>query len=203
MRRAICLLAAACAASAAAPSSSAPLEIFVDPVRGSDIAALLNPQRGTRAAPLRTVHAARDAVREALRGGKHVTVQLMPGLHHVGDRPLALGAADGGGDGDFVTWRSWKPELPATVGAPVRITGWKAHPTIQGAMIAPLPSNITKGSALRQLWVGGQRALRTRVYGHGRQQGDNRMGYCHNCEWRVTPARELPVCSWLAPRLSV
>jgi hypothetical protein len=33
-------------------------------------------------------------------------------------------------------------------------------------MIAPLPSNITKGSALRQLWVGGQRALRTKVYGH-------------------------------------
>ena len=47
-------------------------------------------------------------------------------------------------------------------------------------MQAPLPANVSKGSALRQLWVGGLRAQRTRVYGHGRQQGDNRMGYCHN-----------------------
>ena len=65
-------------------------------------------------------------------------------------------------------------------GAPIKVTGWKAHPTIKGAMQAPLPANVSKGSALRQLWVGGLRAQRTRVYGHGRQQGDNRMGYCHN-----------------------
>ena len=65
-------------------------------------------------------------------------------------------------------------------GAPIKVTGWKAHPTIKGAMQAPLPANVSKGSALRQLWVGGLRAQRTRVYGHGRQQGDNRMGFCHN-----------------------
>jgi len=111
-----------------------------------------------------TVHAAAAVVRELLRDSPEaVTVQLLPGLHHVGDEPLALGPEDGGSGGGWVTWRSHQPALPATVGAPIKVTGWKPHPTIKGALIAPLPTNVTKGSALRQFWVGGERALRTKV----------------------------------------
>ena len=80
----------------------------------------------------------------------------------------------------MVTWRSFDQAVPAVVGAPINVTGWKPHATIAGVLTAPLPANVTKGTALRHFWVSGQRAQRTRVYGHGRQTGDNRKGYCHN-----------------------
>ena len=167
-------LAVGCLTTAAAASSR---EVFVDPLAGDDLSLL-----ASREDPVKTVHAAAVRVRSLLRDspGANVTVQLLPGLHQVGDKPLALGPEDGGHGDCWVTWRSHQPELPATVGAPIKVTGWKPHPSITGALQAPLPSNVTKGSALRQFWAGGKRALRTKLYGHGRQQGDNRNGYCHN-----------------------
>ena len=167
----LALLSAALAA-ASLPATSR-REVFVDPLVGDDASLL-----GTQVSPVRSVHAAAAVVRSLLREQpeRHVTVQLLPGLHHVGDRPLALGPSDGGRGAGWVTWRSLNPELPATVGAPIPVLGWKAHPTVKGALIAPLPANVTKGSALRQFWVAGKRAQRTRVYGHGRQTGDNRKG---------------------------
>ena len=134
------------AAVASAAAAASPREVFVDPLGGDDMSL-----SGTRTAPVKTVHAAAAVVRELLRGSPEadVTVQLLPGLHHVGDEPLALGPEDGGSGGGWVTWRSHQPALPATVGAPIKVTGWKPHPTIKGALIAPLPTNVTKGSALR------------------------------------------------------
>ena len=121
------------AAVASAAAAASPREVFVDPLGGDDMSL-----SGTRTVPVKTVHAAAAVVRE-----------LLPGLHHVGDEPLALGPEDGGSGGGWVTWRSHQPALPATVGAPIKVTGWKPHPTIKGALIAPLPTNVTKGSALR------------------------------------------------------
>lgn len=48
---------------------------------------------GTRGAPVRTVHAAAAVVRTLLvqHPGQAVIVQLLPGLHHVGNQPLQLG----------------------------------------------------------------------------------------------------------------
>ena len=53
--------------------------------------------------PLMSVHAARDAVRQLRTAHPlaEVTVNLLPGVHHVGEGPLRLGPQDGG-----VTWRS-------------------------------------------------------------------------------------------------
>jgi hypothetical protein len=160
------------------------LEVFVDPVRGNDdVAAAAGFDPGRRV-PLRTVHAARDAVRvlRAEHPGADITVSLLSGVHHVGGRPLRLGGADGGADGAQVTWRSADPANPAVIGAPIRITGWLPHPDVKGALIASVAGNpnITKTTPLRQLWVDGQRAERPKVYGHGRQPGDNRNGHCLN-----------------------
>ena len=132
--------------------------------------------------PLNSVHAARDVARSIVsqKLGVDVVIQLLPGLHHVGSQALQLGAQDGGRDGGTVTWRSVDAGQPAIIGAPIRVTRWKPHPTIRGAFSAPLPQNITKGSALRQLWVNGARADRPRIYGNGTQQGDNKMGRCLN-----------------------
>ena len=179
-------------ASAGCATAQPPhLEIFVDPNGGDD------GSLGTAVeSSLRTVHAARESVRQLLASnpGVDVTVQLLPGVHNVGSRPLELTSADSGRNGAVVTWRSHDSSLPAVVGAPIKVQGWKPHATIKGAMTAPLPANITKGSALRQLWVDGKRAERTRVYGHGRQQGDNRNGYCHNLT-NSTPTELYPAGS--------
>jgi hypothetical protein len=166
-----------CTLSSATTMPRPATQVFVDPVAGDDSSPL-----GLSRAPLRSVHAAAAVVRKLLQQspGTSVTVQLLPGLHHVGQQPIALGELDGGVAGGWVVWRSLYPDLPATVGAPIRVTGWKEHPTIKGALVAPLPPNVTKGSALRQFWVNGERALRTKLHGHGRQQGDNKNGYCHN-----------------------
>ena len=154
------------------------LEVYVDPLGGDDLSLSASSVQ-----PLRTVHAAAAHVRQLLdlSPGVDIDVQLLPGLHHVGDGPLSLGPADGGRGNATVTWRSFGgPAAPATIGAPVRVTGWKAHPKVKGAFSAPLPSNITKGSSLRQFWVNGLRAERPKIYGHGRQPGDNRNGHCLN-----------------------
>ena len=144
------LLVALCGGARAA-------DIFVDPIGGDDTSALAD-----RSAPLRTVRAAKAAVRAALlRSPSDVTVHLLPGTHHVGDEPLTLGPEDGGSGDRWVTWRSADPSSPAVVGAPIRVTGpWTPHPTVKGALVAPLPANVTAGSSLRHFWVSGQRAER-------------------------------------------
>jgi hypothetical protein len=157
-------------------ASIVPNEVFVDPIEGNDTL-----EGGTRESPLRSLRAAREAVRSLLRENllTDIIVQLLPGTHHVGDEPLILGSTDGGGKG-WVTWRSADQTNPATIGAPIRVTGWKPHPTNKKAMSAPLPANVSRGTALRQFWVKGKRAERPRIYGHGRQPGDNMNGYCLN-----------------------
>ena len=154
-------------------------EIFVDPEGGEDD---LQGRRGGRTAPLRTVHAAAThvAALRARQPDKDIVVQLLPGVHHVGDTPLTLGPEHGGSGKQWVTWRSADSANPAIVGAPIRISGWKPHPTNKKALSAPLPSNVTKGTALRQFWANGRRAERPVIYGTGRQPGDNRQGYCLN-----------------------
>ena len=158
-------------------------EVFVDP--HADAATLRRLDGAGAAITVRTVHEAAASVRELLARsdapGTDITVQLLPGVHHVGDTPLTLGPEDGGTGDATVTWRSFGGlENPATVGAPQRVTGWKTHPSVKGALMAPLPKNVSKGATLRQLWVNGLRAERPKVYGHGRQPGDNRNGFCLN-----------------------
>jgi hypothetical protein len=167
------------------------IEIFVDPASGLD-----STVGGAAASPLRSMHSATERVC-ALHGNHpdaNITVQLLPGVHHVGDGPLALLEPHAGRDGGWVVWRSTDPWNPAVLGGPIRITGWRQHPTQPGALVAPLPPNTTKGAALRQLWVNGERAERPLVHGHGRQGGDNKQSYCHNLSL-VEPTPEYPLGS--------
>lgn len=66
--------------------------------------------------------------------------------------------------GVSVIWRSANASSPAVISAPVRINGWKTSSDIQGAFEAPAPSNFTKQTPMRQLWVNGIRAERSRLY---------------------------------------
>jgi hypothetical protein len=60
-------------------------DVFVDPALGDDASATLGARR---AAPLRTLRAAKDAVRALLRASdvtdEDVTVHLLPGVHSHG-----------------------------------------------------------------------------------------------------------------------
>jgi hypothetical protein len=49
------------------------------------------------------------------------------------------------GYGRWVTWRSADAHSPAVVGAPIRVTGWAPHPTVKGALLAPLPGSVSPG----------------------------------------------------------
>jgi hypothetical protein len=168
------------------------IEIFVHPVHGVDV----DNAAASAASPLRSVHAAADRVRSLRREqpDADITVQLLPGVHHVGDGPLTLSKAHAGRSDSWVTWRSADPSHPAVLGGPIQITGWRQHPTKVGAFVASLPPNISEGTPLRQLWVNGERAERPLVHGHGRQGGDNKEGYCHNLSL-VEPTPEYPLGS--------
>lgn len=86
-----------------------------------------------------------------------------------------LGPLDGGGgddNGRWVTWRSADPAHPAVVGAPIKVTGWTPHRSNPKALSAPLPANVSKGTALRQFWVNGLRAERPVVYGYAKFRRD-------------------------------
>ena len=174
-------LALAAAAGAAAAASAAPRIVLVAPTHELQ-GGVRSGGAGEGAGVVRSVHEARLAARRLLAAepSASIEVRLLPGVHHVGDRPLLLGPEDGAAPGSTVTWKSADAASPASFGAPIRVTGWTPHPTIAGAYRAPLPANVSKGSPLRQLWVGGVRADRPRIYGHGLQQGDNKMGRCLN-----------------------
>jgi hypothetical protein len=143
-----------------------PTEIFVDPERGVDTSVSFTQASGT---PLRTLAAAQAAVRRALQDEEHaevdIIVQLHPGRHVIQDGPLRLQQLDGGGSRNrMVTWRSLDPSAPAVIDGGVQVTGWKPHPSVNGALVAPLPSAIPHGTTLRQLWVNGMRATRPVLY---------------------------------------
>ena len=137
-----------------------------------------------------TLGEARDAARAAQLAHhgsmRQVIVELQPGMHHVGDAPLVLGPQDGGSADAPVVWRSADPANPAIVAAPIRVTGWKPHATIKHALVAPLPSNLSKGAALRHFWVGGTRATRPTVFACGPQQyGHDGSRSCN--DWASSP----------------
>eukprot|EP00039_Didymoeca_costata_P028580 m.21525 g.21525 ORF g.21525 m.21525 type:complete len:848 (-) comp7175_c0_seq1:170-2713(-) len=153
-------------------------EVYVDPAVGDD------RNNASITSPLQTVYAARDKVRRLLREHRDenidVHVRLMPGVHNVNKQPLEFTVEDSGKPGHPIHWTSHDKANPAVIGAPISVTGWKKSSKYPMAYEAQLPSNITKGTYLRQLWVKGQKADRPRIFGHGLQPGDNKKGNCLN-----------------------
>lgn len=134
------------AAPAAAPA--APLELWVSP-RGDDRAA------GTRAAPLRTLHHARDVIRAA-RPRDGAEVRIGGGTHRL-HAPLVLDARDGGRPGAEVVYRAAPGSRPVLSGGRP-VTGWVLHDRRRGIWRA----EVAPGTRSRQLYVGGRRAVRAR-----------------------------------------
>jgi len=97
-------------------------QLYVSP-GGNDGAA------GTEGAPLKTLHKARDKVREINDGSDDIIVYLRGntgGGYHFLDSTLSLDRRDGGKNGHSVTWTAYSGESPVISGG-MRIDGWTLH----------------------------------------------------------------------------
>jgi hypothetical protein len=122
--------------------------LYVSPV-GNDN----NP--GTEAAPLKTLHKARDVVRlltPDMTGD--ITVMLRGGAYELSST-LGLDQRDSGLNGYRVMWRAYGNEKPIITGG-TRIFGWTREPG--GTFSAP-----TNGKRFLQMYVDGKRATLART----------------------------------------
>ncbi|WP_168735576.1 chitobiase/beta-hexosaminidase C-terminal domain-containing protein [Cohnella fermenti] len=125
-------------------------ELYVDPANGDDANA------GSLAEPLKTIEAARDAVRalnDAMTGD--IVVFLRGGTYSLDDT-LAFGTEDSGTRSFRVVYRAYPGEKPVLSGGTV-VAGWTLYDSVNGIYRAPSGSIDT-----RQLYVNGERAVRAR-----------------------------------------
>lgn len=111
---------------------------------------------GTAAVPFRTLERARDAVRKA-SAKSDVVVRVGDGIYRL-DAPLRLSAADGGHNGNRVTWTAVEGTRPVISGG-MQITGWSLHDAKLDIYVAAVP----KGMDSRQLWVNDALAERAMI----------------------------------------
>lgn len=124
--------------------------IYVSP-SGNDRAA------GTRENPLRTLEAARDAARRALRKRSgNVRVRLLGGTFRR-TRELYLDHRDSGRGEHEVIWEAAPGEHPQISGS-IPVRDFKIYDAARGIYRASVPV----GTASRQLYVNGRRATRSR-----------------------------------------
>jgi hypothetical protein len=125
------------------------MQIFVSP-DGQDGA------DGSEAAPVRTLHRARDLAR-AFNGASDVELILADGVYTL-EAPLALRRKDGGQGNFLTTWKAAEGASPVISGGR-KVTGWRASAARQGIVEADVP----KGVDARQLWINGALAKRAGI----------------------------------------
>ncbi len=115
--------------------------VYVSP-DGDDNAA------GTKQAPLKTLHAARDKVREINDGTEDIVVYLrgnVDGGYHFLDSTLTLDQRDGGKNGKTVTYAACPDdrEMPVVSGG-IRIGNWTLHDQAKNIWKASPPVPVNK-----------------------------------------------------------
>jgi hypothetical protein len=165
--------------------------IFVDPKLGSDASI------GSIDAPLRSLAAAKTAVRKYLKTNADIQVQLLPGRHMVEEGGLSLGVLDGG---QGVVWQSFDEHDPAIIDGGTLISGWTKSTMIKDALVAPVNFMNATNLTLRQLWVNGLRAERPVLYAinqDGRWPSSAPGGACcpEACRNREAPYYPCPTCN--------
>ena len=119
-------------------------EIYVSP-DGNDDAS------GTFASPLRTLSAARDAVRELNKNmSGDITVYLRGGDYRITE-PVVFDTRDSGTNGHTITYKAYGDEVPVINGSE-KVTGWTKYN--DKLYSAPLDRNYK----LRNLYVNDKRA---------------------------------------------
>lgn len=135
---------------AAPASAAATTTVYVSPT-GNDSA-----NGSTSGTAFHTLTRAQQAVRDA-NGSGNVTVVLADGTYPL-TQPLKFGTADGGRNGNSVTWKAADGAKPVISGGKT-VTGW-SDANNDGIWEASLNSAID----FRQLYVDGAQALRSRMW---------------------------------------
>ena len=127
MSQRVLLVAVICVAAVAAAAPA--FEVFVDPAKGSDVAA------GTLAAPLRTIHAAQRKVQQLKRPlAADCFVTLRAGTYFM-NRTLSLYSPNDGGSATTakVVYRTYAADLAAgkraTLSGGTELKGFAKNPT--------------------------------------------------------------------------
>ncbi len=111
------------------------------------------PERGTRAAPYRSIAAAQAAIRRQLPNlHTDLHVVLADGTYTL-NTPLRFTGADSGRNGHDVIYEAAPGAHPVVSGG-IPIRGWKPSTAANGAWVARVPATLRT----RQLYVDGQRA---------------------------------------------
>ncbi|MDF2925199.1 MAG: hypothetical protein K0R57_4113 [Paenibacillaceae bacterium] len=147
------LFGAALLFSLTAFANGAAMEIYVDPVNGSDNGA------GTYQSPVKTITQARDKVRTVNQGMNGDIIVYLRGGNYELAEPLQFTAADSGNNGHNVIWKAYNGEKPFVRGPRV-ITGWTLHDPERQIYKADAGGPIET----RQLYVNGERAVRARSH---------------------------------------
>ncbi|HEY0686756.1 MAG TPA: right-handed parallel beta-helix repeat-containing protein [Steroidobacter sp.] len=101
---------------------------------------------GSASRPFKTLTRAQQAVR-SVNSNANVVVVLADGIYRLAE-PLHFTAADGGQDGNNVTWQAAANASPVVAGS-VPVTGWKVSDATKQIYVAEVPA----GTDTRQLWV--------------------------------------------------
>lgn len=101
---------------------------------------------GSAARPFKSLTRAQQAVR-SVNSNANVVVVLADGVYRLAD-PLNFAAADGGQDGNSVTWQAAPNAAPVIAGS-TPVTGWKLSDAARQVYVADVPA----GSDTRQVWV--------------------------------------------------
>jgi hypothetical protein len=115
---------------------------------------------GTAAEPFATITRARDAVRGKISAGltAPVTVQIRGGIYRVA-QPIEFSTADSGTADNSISYVACPDEMPVVSGGRA-IDGWKVQ--ADGTWKVTIPEVKSGEWRFRQLYVGGQRAIRAR-----------------------------------------
>ncbi len=113
--------------------------------------------QGTFGRPLRTLAAAQQLARAAVRAGRSVTVELAGGTYQL-DSPLRFTAQDSGTSENPVIWTAARGAHPVVSGGSP-VTGWTVADSSKNIFVASVPT----GQDSRQLYVDGTSAPRAAV----------------------------------------
>lgn len=130
------------------------LQFHVHSDRGNDAG------NGSLASPFRTISAAQEAVREALRRGQTGEITVFLGGTYEVNEPLRFGCEDAGGEHCRVTYRNAEGETPVLLGGMV-LSGWEDWR--DGIWRTPLPPGVR----FQTLYADGERVHKARLPASG------------------------------------
>ncbi|MCH5213247.1 MAG: discoidin domain-containing protein [Oscillospiraceae bacterium] len=127
---------------------------------------------GTKENPIKTLESAKAAARTVSDGTGDVEIILRGGEYNISET-IRFTSEDGGKNGHTVTWRGYENETPVISGM-IELTGWSLYDEDKNIYCAPVP----EGFNTRQLYINGEKALRSRNISYSGNSYDHLKRTC-------------------------